>query len=213
MNNFSPAESVSCETFHKILNENLNPYGVSIELAVCQKFFYFWNNLLVWNKSHNLTTVTDFSEAIYHHFLDSLFLSTEKHLFFKSSKVLDLGTGGGFPGIPLSLVFPFSDFYLLDKSRKKISFIEVSAANLSISNVRGINESFLFHNNKYNTIISRAVKIDDEIFSHCKKLLCAEGWLAVYYSSSQTPLIDSSMKYIKEYPFSESIRKIAFYQF
>lgn len=206
-------ENVSRETLHKILGLTLEKYGVFVSEDFAEKAFGFWEELVFWNKTHNLTTVTDFHESALVHFADSLFPASEKNVFFDGAKVLDLGTGGGFPGIPLALYFPKVNFDLLDKSRKKISFISLTAAKLGIKNVTGINENFFSISDKYDVVVSRAVRIDEEIFEHCRKIINPNGRLVVFYSSQQEPFQNKSLEYAKSYDFEKGERIVAFYQF
>lgn len=206
-------ENVSRETLRKILALTLEKYGVFVTTDFAEKAFDFWEELVFWNKTHNLTTVTEFHESALIHFADSLFPASEKNIFFDGAKVLDLGTGGGFPGIPLALYFPKADFNLLDKSRKKISFLSLTAAKLGIENVIGINENFFSITDKYDVIVSRAVRIDEEIFGHCRKIINPNGHLVVFYSSQQIPFEDKSLEYTKTYSFEKGERVVAFYRF
>lgn len=206
-------KNVSRETLQQTLVENLEKYGTCVTEELAEKCFLFWEKLVFWNKTHNLTTVTDFHEAALLHFTDSLFPASEKNVFFDGAKVLDLGTGGGFPGIPLALYFPKADFKLLDKSRKKISFINLTAAELGIANAEGINKNFFEINESYDVVVSRAVRIDEEIFDHCRKIIRKNGHLVVFYSSLQEPYKDSTLEYTKSYDFEKGERVIAFYKF
>ncbi len=206
-------ENVSRETLQQILIKNLEKYGVCVTEELAEKCFLFWEKLVFWNKTHNLTTVTGFHEAALLHFVDSLFPASEKNVFFDGAKVLDLGTGGGFPGIPLALYFPKADFKLLDKSRKKISFINLTAAELVIANAEGINKNFFEITEPYDVVVSRAVRIDDEIFAHCRKIIRKGGRLVVFYSSQQEPFQDPALEYTKTYDFEKGDRVVAFYKF
>ena len=206
-------ENVSRETLHEILGLTLEKYGVFVTEDFAEKAFGFWEELVSWNKTHNLTTVTEFRESALVHFADSLFPASEKNVFFDGAKVLDLGTGGGFPGIPLALYFPKVTFDLLDKSRKKISFVSLTAAKLGIKNVTGINENFFSITERYDIVVSRAVRIDEEIFEHCKKIINPAGHLVVFYSSQQEPYKDKSLEYMKTYDFEKGERVVAFYRF
>lgn len=205
-------ENVSRETLHQILTKNLEKYGICATKEMAEKCFLFWERLVFWNKTHNLTTVTGFYESALLHFVDSLFPASEKNIFFDGAKVLDLGTGGGFPGIPLALYFPKADFKLLDKSRKKISFINLTAAELGIANAEGINQNFFDVTEKFDVVVSRAVRIDDEIFEHCRKIIKKGGRLVVFYSSQQEPFQNKSLEYTKSYDFEKGERIVAFYR-
>lgn len=204
---------ISYKKLDKILKTNLDKFNIQITPDFSKKAFLFWQELVFWNKTHNLTAITDFYDAALFHFVDSLLPATEKNLFFDGAKVLDLGSGAGFPGIPLSLLFPKVSFFLLDKNRKKTSFISLTAANLAFNNVTAVNEPFLSHMQKYSLIVSRAVKIDREKFLHCKNLINKNGYLAIFYSSKQEVFQDESLDRIKFYDLEKGSRKIAFYQF
>ncbi|MGI6393695.1 MAG: 16S rRNA (guanine(527)-N(7))-methyltransferase RsmG [bacterium] len=205
---------VSCETFYNILNSVLNPYSIFIDLETAKKLVLFWELFSKWNKSHNLSSVTDFDKAIYLHFADSFFPAAEKELFANKGNVLDLGTGGGFPGIPLSLLFKENNFFLLDKSRKKTSFLSVAAAQINLQNVTAVNSELKNHSDrKYDIILSRAVKIDEELFELCKKLLNKEGWLVFYYSKNQLPLKNEFLHHTAQYVLPDRTTFIAYYHF
>ena len=86
------------------------------------------------NKVMNLTAIRDEKEILEKHFIDSLLLS---ELFLHTDKkIIDIGTGAGFPGLVLAVAFPEKDFLLVDSVRKKISFIDEAAENLGLTNVK-----------------------------------------------------------------------------
>lgn len=88
--------------------------------------------LIRWNKKINLTSITEPSEVITKHILDSL--SLLQHV--KGDNILDVGTGAGFPGLPLAIMLPDMQFTLLDSNRKKITFIQHVTAKLGLKNVQ-----------------------------------------------------------------------------
>lgn len=206
--------NVSCETLRDLINHDLEPYSLSIDEQQSMILFNFWEILVSWNKSHNLTSVTDFAQACSVHFVDSLFPACTDSVFFEGAKILDVGTGGGFPGIPLSVYFKKCSFYLLDKNRKKISFIEYAAANLGLYNVTGLHENLEQHNSfDYDVIISRAVKVDEETFAACRKFLNKNGWMIFFYSSKQIPFQHKNLMFVKNFVSDQTVRSIAYYQF
>lgn len=213
MTGFSKS-SVSCETFYKNINAVLNPYSVFADIRTCEKMISFWDYFVSWNNSHNLSSLSDLNEAVFIHFADSLFPASEKNIFLQGKKVLDLGTGGGFPGIPLSLLFENCNFYLLDKCRKKTSFLSFASANLGLKNVFPVNSRIEdLKTSDFDIITSRAVKIDENLFELCRSKLKKEGWLIVFYSGSQTPLESSFVDHVSEYDLSGRKRLIAYYRF
>ena len=89
-----------------------------------------------WNKVYNLTAIRDPEAMITHHLLDSLSVST----LLSGQRVLDVGTGPGFPGIPLSMAHPQREFVLIDSSAKKTRFIRQAKLEMGLKNV-GVHSS------------------------------------------------------------------------
>jgi len=206
---------VSCETFKKQLQKSLLSFPVSVNDDVLQKCFDFWELLLQWNSAHNLTSISDTFSAIDLHFSDSFSPLLFKDLFFNGAKVLDFGTGGGFPGIPLSFYFKNCDFTLLDKSRKKISFLSYAASLLHAENVKCIKGNILddIVSDRCDVVLTRAVKIDSEIFKALSNTISKGGCLIIFYSGIQTPFAHQSFKTIKEIQLNQHSRVLALYQF
>lgn len=204
---------VSRETFLHLINQHISSFGVTITDNEADVFFRFWIELLRWNKTHNLTTITETEKAVDGHFIDSLLPAADFELFKSFSKVLDLGTGAGFPGIPLSVLFPETEYYLLDKSHKKISFLQIVSGFVNLKNVFPVQANFFSHLSKYDAVVSRAVKLDDEIYLHCRKIINPGGYLIVYLSSNQTPYPSKELSFLRHYPFAHTVRSIAFYHF
>ena len=101
--------------FRKIFLEAIKTIEIDISEEKIKKFFDFYVDLIETNKSLNLTAITDMKEVIYKHFVDSLSLvKVISDLSNKKYKIIDIGTGAGFPGIPLAIVFDNIDFVLLD---------------------------------------------------------------------------------------------------
>lgn len=205
--------NVSRETFFRRLSGGLSPLGVELSLSGSNTLFDFWQEVLRWNRTHNLTTITDIEKAIENHFLDSMLPASEQAVFSSFKKVMDLGTGAGFPGVPLSVLFPATDYHLLDKSHKKISFLHLVSGTLNLKNVYPVLGTMSLHNEKYDAIVSRAVKVDDEIFSYCKKLINPGGYLIVYYSSNQLPYPSSYLSLTRKFDINGASRVVSFYQF
>ena len=211
MNQTTPI--VSRETFFSRLSEGVSPFGINLSSSNADLLFLFWQEVVRWNKTHNLTAITDLNKAINDHFIDSFLPASEFRLFSSFKKVLDLGTGAGFPGIPLSVFFPETDFFLLDKNHKKISFLHFVSGSFNLKNVFPVLESFFSHNEKYDAVVSRAVRIDDDIFYHCKKIINPGGYLIAYQSSNQTPHSSQNLSFIRKYDINGASRLISFYQF
>ena len=109
-----------------------------------------------WNAQINVVSRKDMSDFLERHVLHSLGIA--KIMNFKDdTKVLDVGTGGGFPGIPLAILFPEVDFLLVDSIGKKIKVVQTVAQKLGLKNVRTAHERVENINEKFDFIVSRAV--------------------------------------------------------
>jgi 16S rRNA (guanine527-N7)-methyltransferase len=106
--------------------------GVPLEPSQLAQFDVLVRELLRWNKAYNLTAITQPAEILTHHLLDSL--SAQPHL--AGDRIADVGTGAGFPGLPLAIVNPQRQFTLLDAVDKKLRFIDHAARELGLHNVR-----------------------------------------------------------------------------
>ena len=109
-----------------------------------------------WNVKINVVSRKDIEELYLRHVLHSLGIAKIQE-FLPESKVLDVGTGGGFPGIPLAIMFPATNFHLVDSIGKKIKVVEEVSGALGLSNVRVTNARVETINDQYDFIVSRAV--------------------------------------------------------
>ena len=110
----------------------------------------------MWNSKINVISRKDMDNFYIRHVLHSL--SIAKIIsFIPSSSVLDVGTGGGFPGIPLAILFPETNFALLDSIEKKIRVVEAVADSLELNNVKTIRSRVEQERGRYDFVISRAV--------------------------------------------------------
>lgn len=109
-----------------------------------------------WNLKINVVSRKDIDELYLRHVLHSLGIAKVQE-FFPGSKVLDVGTGGGFPGIPLAILFPETNFHLVDSIGKKIKVVEEVTEGLQLKNVKFTNARVETITDQYDFIVSRAV--------------------------------------------------------
>ncbi len=101
------------------------------------KFEKYMIGILEWNEKVNLTNITDHDEFIEKHYIDSIVIANQDE-FIEADKIIDVGTGGGFPGVPLAILFPEKNFILLDSLNKRLKIINQLTNEIGINNVTTI---------------------------------------------------------------------------
>lgn len=123
-----------------------------------------------WNARINVISRKDMDHFYVHHVLHSLAIA--KWITFRpEARILDLGTGGGFPGIPLAILFPETDFTLMDGTRKKIAVVEAVVTALGLDNVTARAERAEDHKGKYEFVVTRAVAPLGDLYRWSKSLV------------------------------------------
>lgn len=136
--------------------EIIEKYFPTLTDAQKQQFAALGNLYTEWNARINVISRKDIDNLYEHHILHSLAIA--KELRFKDgTEVLDLGTGGGFPGIPLAILFPQCTFKLIDRTAKKIKVVQEVSQALGLTNVTAEQLSGEEEKGKYDFVVSRAV--------------------------------------------------------
>ena len=120
------------EDFFKEMQEKSTALGVRFFMEQAEQFFEYMNLLIEWNEKMNLTAITEPTEIIEKHFIDSL---TILNKIDNNQKVVDVGTGAGFPGIPLSIMNPTLKITLVDSLNKRLIFLQEVVAKLNLKNI------------------------------------------------------------------------------
>ena len=150
-----------------------------------------------WNQQINVISRKDTENFYERHVLHSL--GIEKVLNFKNgTKIMDVGTGGGFPGIPLAILFPECEFILVDSIGKKIKVVNEVAAALGLSNVHGIHERAEKVEGTFDFIVSRAVTQMPEFI----------GWVKNKISKTSKNVLPNGILYLKGGDLSEEMKTV-----
>lgn len=144
--------------FNNSLIEKANCIGIEISQENAKQFYKYMKLLLEWNEKMNLTAITDPEEIILKHFVDSL---TIMPYLSNANTILDVGTGAGFPGLPLKILEANKEFTLLDSLNKRITFLQTVISELELKNVQAIHgraEEYISQKREsYDIVTSRAV--------------------------------------------------------
>ncbi|NLP34179.1 MAG: 16S rRNA (guanine(527)-N(7))-methyltransferase RsmG [Clostridiales bacterium] len=177
--------------------------ALKIELSDHQKqqFIRYYELLISWNKVMNLTAITDFSEVILKHFIDSL--SIVKIISPNGKKIIDVGTGAGFPGIPIKIAFPETQIVLLDSLNKRIKFLNEIIQLLELKNIEAIHgraEDYgknIEYREKFDLCVSRAVANLSSLSEYCIPFVRLNGSFISYKSGKASEEIDAALHAIK----------------
>ncbi len=153
-----------------------------------QQFVDYYELLIERNNVMNLTAITEFRDVVIKHFIDSLSISKVSQL--SCEKIIDLGTGAGFPGIPLKIAFPELDMLLLDSLNKRILFLDEVIEKLQLDKVfarHGRAEDYgrdKIYREQFDLCVSRAVAKLSSLSEYCLPFVKKDGYFISYKSGS-----------------------------
>jgi 16S rRNA (guanine527-N7)-methyltransferase len=144
----------------RLISQNAIPMGLNLSSHQIAQFAFYAEELLKWSAKTNLTAIKAPADIVVKHFLDSLAAADQ---FADGDRLLDIGTGAGFPGVPLKLWRPSLSVTVIDGSRKKISFVSHLIRSLALDGIRALqtrSEDLRrqeAHRGAYEVVVSRAV--------------------------------------------------------
>lgn len=171
-----------------IMKEYFERAGIILSEEQIQKFEQYYTLLVEWNKKINLTSIIEWNEVVQKHFLDSAMISKYIDFTGEGKTCIDVGTGAGFPGIPLAILFPNLKITLLDAIQKKIYFLNEVKNILSLSNVMTVNARAedAAKNKEFREVfdfaVSRAVSNISTLLEYCIPFIKKGGQFISYKS-------------------------------
>ena len=183
------------------LKEDAHVFGVTLSDEQLSQFYTYYQMLIEWNEKINLTAITDFDEVIKKHFLDSL--SIGRILQQDSSvSILDIGTGAGFPGIPIKIAFPDTEITLMDSLNKRVNFLNEVINTLGLKKIEALHgraEDFAkpdMLRETFDICVSRAVANLSSLSEFCLPYVKVGGRFISYKSEKAMEELDASKKAI-----------------
>ncbi|MFR4438953.1 MAG: 16S rRNA (guanine(527)-N(7))-methyltransferase RsmG [Hungatella sp.] len=180
------SEQVRFQTWMK---EELGELEIALTDQQLEQFYHYYELLVEWNKVMNLTAITEMEDVVTKHFVDSLSLvKAVKDLETAEYRILDLGTGAGFPGIPLKIAFPNLQITLLDSLNKRIKFLNEVISQLGLRKIEAIHgraEDYgrdKEYRETYDFCVSRAVANLATLSEYCMPYVKIGGVFVPYKS-------------------------------
>ena len=190
--------NIGSEQWKKLVEKGAGNLNIHIDRKITDQFSIHAIELIKWNRKINLTTITDPVKVAVKHFLDSI---VSVRVVPEYGRLLDIGSGGGFPGIPIKILIPSLSVTLIDASRKKVSFLKHVIRNIKLVQIdaRQIRVEELAKektgDNCFDVIICRAFSRLDKIILQALPLLAKDGMIIAMKGKLSESELESASKY------------------
>ena len=170
------------------LQSKAEQLGIRLSEQQLEQFQCYYERLIEKNKVMNLTAITEYEEVVDKHFVDSILLGSVKELSGKK-RVIDVGTGAGFPGIPLKIVYPELEITLLDSLNKRVKFLDEVIEELGLTGIQAVHSRAedlaqdAAHRQQYDICVSRAVANLATLSEYCIPFVKQGGYFISYKST------------------------------
>lgn len=180
------------------IKEVFSKYGFSLSALQINQFERYYEFLISENKKYNLTAITEKNDVIFKHFLDSCLV--EKNII-KNAKIIDIGSGAGFPSIPLKILRPDIKFVLVDSLNKRVNFLNELIKILNLQDVVAVHaraEDYIKDNReKFDYAVARAVAPLNTLLEYLVPYVKVGGECLIYKSQKLEEEIETSQNALK----------------
>ena len=186
----------------RILTDGCEYFGVSLSEKQIGQFLEYYKLLVEWNEFMNLTAITEYEEVLRKHFVDSCALGRAISLDGEL-RILDVGTGAGFPGIPLKIVYPELQVVLLDSLNKRVKFLDAVIERLGLNGITAVHgraEDLARQKEfreQFDITVSRAVANLASLSEYCLPFNRVGGYFIPYKSGAVSEEVSEAQKAIK----------------
>ncbi len=181
------------------LKESAKMMGIELSDIQIKQFSYYCDNILYWNKPVGITAYKEEKDIVDYMFIDSLAGYKLKDQLTNET-VVDVGTGGGFPALPLKITIPNMNISLLDSSQKKCDFLDNIIRMLKLQECQTINRrTTALKDKKFDIAISRAFKNFDELITNIFPILKENGIIFAWKGPSWKEELKKAEKIMKKY--------------
>ena len=174
------------------LIQQFNKYNIRLSNEQINKFIKYYELVVETNKNMNLTTITEWNDFVNKHFIDSCL---PLNLFNENSTVVDIGSGAGFPGIPLKIVRPDLKITLVDSLEKRVKFLNKAIFKLGLENICAVHkraeEMAIVSRETFDVVTARAVAQMNTLAEYCLPI-CKVGGKFIAYKGTLENEIDES---------------------
>jgi 16S rRNA (guanine527-N7)-methyltransferase len=188
--------------YNTLLFDETKKNGMELSDKQIAQFNLYYELLTAKNKVMNLTAITEYNDVVKKHFIDSMMISRVLDMK-KINSLCDVGTGAGFPGIPLKIVYPHLHLTLVDSVGKRVNFLSEVVEKLDLEDVEAIHSRTedLAHNSKYrekyDLVTARAVASMNVLSEYCIPYAKIGGYFAAYKSGNIEEEIENAKNAVK----------------